>query len=117
MITALYSDQRLYTLHLRDSRRIVDQSSWAAARLRTSMQYGTCTHEVCARRHPYDWMGTLPYQAHQTVRVGRVMVKVEPSPGMLRASTVPPWARTTCLTIARPRPVLRLPRLRPGSAT
>src|SRR6202022_3642713 len=40
-----------------------------------------------------------------TFVIGKTMVKVLPWPGTLLTSTPPPCAWTTCITIARPRPL------------
>ena len=47
-----------------------------------------------------------------TARAGNEHVTVRPPPAVREASTVPPAAATTCLTMARPRPVPRVERPR-----
>ena len=46
---------------------------------------------------------------------GSRMVNVDPVPGLLHSRTSPPWLASTCLTIARPRPVPPVARERAGS--
>lgn len=59
-------------------------------------------------------LGTGSYcsRKQQRQRGGRWMEKRLPSPGALSTLTRPPCACATCLTMARPRPVPPLARLR-----
>jgi len=51
----------------------------------------------------------------ETDRSGKTSRKMDPRPTVLSTSAHPPWTRAMCLTMARPRPVPPIERLRARS--